>query len=233
MNNKIAFWEEDRFLSLTDIENKINEIAEEDLITPENNADKLKKFYEEVRPLTFLARYLNVESIKFTNDIKNSQSYDAMFKFLSGEEKKVEVTCAIDEKQLPLKTKHLKDYGYVSANVDIKYDKVKNKKVIKQLHFFMTGSADEKRKKILSLLKKAFEHKNKLNRETYKDSILLIVVDTDGTNTIKLCTYVNEKIHDIFKTEGIFDKIFLLSRNPSKYSNFFIEFPLKTISFNG
>ena len=223
MIKNIAFWEEDQFLSLAEIENKINEIVEKDLITQTNNTNKFKKFHEEIKPLAFLAHYLNVESIRFTNDIENSLSYDAVFKFASGNTKKVEATCAVDEKQIPCKIKHFQDYGYVSASVDVKFDKVKNKKVIKKQYQFMVRNADEKRVKILSSIKKAFEHKNKLNRETYKNSILLIVVDIDGTNTTKLRTFIKEKISDAIKSKGIFDEVFLISKNSSKYSDFLIS----------
>ena len=184
---------------------------------------QIKKFYEEIAPLKYLANFLNVESIRFTNDLKENLSYDAIFTFKDRSSQKVEVTCAIDDKQLPLKKEHFRNYGYVSASVDVRFNKVKNKKEITQQHRFMTGKGEDKREKILSLIRKSFEHKENLNRESYKNAILLIVVDTDGTNIIKLKQFLKENIHDVLKTKGTFDRIFLISRNPLKYDDLFME----------
>ena len=222
MDNKVAFWEEDKFLPLIEIERKIEEIIKNDLITKENDR-KFKKFYEEIMPLAFLARKLNASAIQFTDDTKKCESYDAIFKFTSGEDKNIEVTCAIDEKQFPLKNNHLEKYGFVSACSDVKYTKEKKKKkIIKQSHFISVEGNKICEKKLTQILE-AYNHKNGLKRETYIGAILLILVDVDGTNITKLSSFVAENIHDIFYDTGIFDRIFLISKNPSKYTDFFME----------
>jgi len=222
MDNDTAFWEGNRSLLLAEIERNIKKITKNDLITKENDR-KFKKFYEEIMPLAFLARKLNASAIQFTDDTKKCEAYDAIFKFTSGKDKNIEVTCAIDEKQFPLKNNHLEKYGFVSACSDVKYTKEKKeKKIIEQSHFISVEGNEICEKKLAQILT-AFTHKNNLRRETYIGAILLILVDVDGINITKLSSFIAENIHDIFYDTGIFDRIFLLSKNPSKYKDFFIE----------
>lgn len=216
--------EQGKFIDASIALNESKHIVEENLISIEQDFNFHKKFYEEIYPICYLAKYLEAQDIRLTNDTKEHLSYDAVIKFKNGVEQLVECTTAMDGQQDHLRNEHLKKYGYAPCRATICFEGIKRNRQIKPKERFSCMLGSSVRDEILSSIEKAFINKRKKNRPSYKDAVLLIVVDCAGTNISKLSAFLKERCSIIFSNKQPFKKIFLIHKSPEKYEDLFMEF---------
>ncbi len=215
--------EQGKFINLEEAQNEIWHIIDGNLISIKKNSKYCKKFYEEICPICYLAKYLGAQSVCLTDDIEGHFSYDAVIKFEDGKEQLLECTTAIDGYHNVLRNEHLKKYGYAPCRAKIDFKGTINKREINpsKRNSYILGN--QVRFEILNNIEKVFLKKKEKNRKEYLNAFLLIVVDCDGMNTAELKAFIQEESRFIFDDKAPFHRIFLIHKNPQKYVELFSE----------
>ena len=222
--HNLTFWETTDFIPTNSATKSLSDILEAQLIHRKRNAEYAKKFFEEIAPITFLANYLNCSSIRFTNDVTEHNSFDAIIKYNDTNEQKVECTCAINGFEDALIDEYLDKYHEVSLNQEITYEGTKqNRTLHKQPARVTFRPVEERFNKIISLINDAVKKKISKSKDDYVGAILLIVVDSSGTSITRLKDFLSNYYSKNKINKSPFDRIFLIPRNPPNYKDLFIE----------